>query len=283
MKTTCDFLVIGSGIAGLSFAIHASRYGSVIMITKKSDSDSNTNYAQGGIACVLDEHDSYEQHIRDTLIAGAGICNEKAVEICVRDGPARIEELLEWGTKFSTSAQSRVPHHFDLGKEGAHSAHRIVHAKDHTGKEVEESLLHQARCIRNISLYENHSVVEFITNHHCLKPMAENRCLGAYVLDTTKKNIMTIRSKITLCATGGAGKVYLHSTNPDIATGDGVAMAYRAGAKIGNMEFIQFHPTTLYHEHANRFLISEALRGFGAILKDKNGREFMKDYHPQGH
>jgi L-aspartate oxidase len=282
MKTTCDFLVIGSGIAGLSFAIHASRHGSVIMITKKSDNDSNTNNAQGGIACVLDERDSYEQHIRDTIVAGAGICDEDTVELCVREGPARIEELLGWGTRFSTLSRSGVPHRLDLGKEGGHSAHRIVHAKDHTGKEVEESLLRRARSIRNISLYENHSVVEFITNHHCLKPMAENRCLGAYVLDTTKKKILTIRSKITMCATGGSGKVYLHSTNPDIATGDGVAMAYRAGAKIGNMEFIQFHPTTLYHEHANRFLISEALRGFGAVLIDKNGRQFMKEYHPQG-
>jgi L-aspartate oxidase len=282
MKTTCDFLVIGSGIAGLSFAIHASRFGSVVMITKKSDSDSNTNNAQGGIACVMDAKDSYEKHINDTLIAGAGICDKAVVEICVREGPARVEELFQWGTKFSTSARSHVPHHFDLGKEGAHSAHRIVHARDHTGKEVEESLLRQARGIPNISLYENHSVVEFITNHHCLKPMSENRCLGAYVLDTIKKTIQTIRSKITMCSTGGSGKVYLHSTNPDIATGDGVALAYRAGAKIGNMEFIQFHPTTLYHERANRFLISEALRGFGAVLKDKKGREFMKEYHPQG-
>jgi L-aspartate oxidase len=282
MKTSCDFLVIGSGIAGLSFAIHASRFGSVIMITKKSDSDSNTNHAQGGIACVLDAHDSYESHIRDTMIAGAGLCDRKAVEICVRDGPARIEELFGWGTRFSTSLRSRVPHRFDLGKEGAHSANRIVHAQDHTGKEVEESLLKQARHIPNIFLYENHSVVEFITNHHCLKPMPRNRCLGAYILDAQKRAIYAIRSKITMCSTGGSGKVYLHTTNPDIATGDGVAMAYRAGAKIANMEFIQFHPTTLYHEHANRFLISEALRGFGAILKDKNGREFMRDYHPQG-
>jgi L-aspartate oxidase len=281
MKTTCDFLVIGSGIAGLSFAIHASRFGSVVMITKKSDSDSNTNNAQGGIACVMDARDNFESHIHDTLIAGAGICDKKAVEICIREGPARIEELFSWGTRFSTAARSLVPHHFDLGKEGGHSANRIVHAKDHTGKEVEASLLRQVRDIPNIFLYENHSTVELITNHHCIRPMSKNQCLGAYVLDSTKRTIHTIRSKITLCATGGSGRVYLHTTNPDIATGDGVAMAYRAGATIGNMEFIQFHPTTLYHEHANRFLISEALRGFGAVLKDKNGREFMDDYHPQ--
>ncbi len=281
MKTSCDFLVIGSGIAGLSFAIHAARFGSVVMITKKSDSDSNTNNAQGGIACVLDPLDSFENHVRDTLVAGAGICDEKAVEICVREGPDRIRELLAWGSRFSTSPRSHASHSFDLGKEGGHSANRIVHARDHTGKEVEESLLRRVRSTPNISLYENHSTVEFITNHHCMRPMAENRCLGAYVLDSTRRTIHTVRSKITLCCTGGAGKVYLHTTNPDIATGDGVAMAYRAGAKIGNMEFIQFHPTTLYHEHANSFLISEALRGFGAVLKDKNGRQFMDDYHPQ--
>jgi L-aspartate oxidase len=281
MKTSCDFLVIGSGIAGLSFAIHASRYGSVVMITKKSDSDSNTNNAQGGIACVLDPLDSFENHVRDTLIAGAGICDEQAVEICVREGPARIKELLDWGSHFSTSPRSRAPYHFDLGKEGGHSANRIVHARDHTGKEVEEALLGRVRSTSNITLYENHSTVEFITNHHCIKPMSENRCLGAYVLDSTRRTIHTIRSKITMCCTGGSGHVYLHSTNPEIATGDGVAMAYRAGAKIGNMEFIQFHPTTLYHEHAHSFLISEALRGFGAVLKDKNGREFMDEYHPQ--
>jgi L-aspartate oxidase len=281
MKSTCDFLVIGSGIAGLSFAIHASQFGSVVMITKKSDSDSNTNNAQGGIACVLDPLDSFEKHSNDTLVAGAGLCDKEAVEICVREGPARIEELMQWGTRFSLSARSHVPHHFDLGKEGGHSENRIVHARDHTGKEVEESLLRRVRNIPNISLYENHSTVEFITNHHCIRPMSENRCLGAYVLDSATRTIHAIRSKITMCCAGGSGKVYLHTTNPDIATGDGVAMAYRAGAKIANMEFIQFHPTTLFHEHANRFLISEALRGFGAVLKDKNGREFMDDYHPQ--
>ena len=168
MKTSCDFLVIGSGIAGLSFAIHASRYGSVVMITKKSDSDSNTNNAQGGIACVLDPLDSFENHVRDTLIAGAGICDEQAVEICVREGPARIKELLDWGSHFSTSPRSRAPYHFDLGKEGGHSANRIVHARDHTGKEVEEALLGRVRSTSNITLYENHSTVEFITNHHCI-------------------------------------------------------------------------------------------------------------------
>jgi L-aspartate oxidase len=280
MKTSCDFLVIGSGIAGLSFAIHAARFGSVIMLTKKNDNDSNTNNAQGGIACVLDPRDSFESHMRDTLTAGAGICDVNAVKILVREGPQRIEELLEWGARFSTSRTSRAPHHLDLGREGGHSANRIIHARDLTGREVESSLLAQLKSLPNVSLYENHYTVELITNHHLLRSERNNRCVGAYVLDTFKRTIHAVRSKITYLATGGAGRVYLHTTNPEIATGDGVAMAFRAGAKIANMEFIQFHPTTLYHEHANSFLISEALRGFGAILTDKNGRPFMDKYHP---
>jgi L-aspartate oxidase len=282
MKTSCDFLVIGSGIAGLSFAIHAARFGSVIMITKKSDTDSNTNNAQGGIACVLDPLDSFQSHIRDTLTAGAGLCDEEAVRILVEEGPRRIEELIAWGARFSTSPRSRVPHHLDLGKEGGHSANRIVHTRDLTGREVEESLLRTLKAMPNVFLYENHSTVEFITNHHLKKPFGKNKCHGAYVLDSAKRAIYAVRAKITFCSTGGAGKVYLHTTNPDIATGDGVAMAYRAGADIANMEFIQFHPTTLYHERANSFLISEALRGFGAVLTDKHGRRFMDGQHPLG-
>jgi L-aspartate oxidase len=280
MKTTCDFLVIGSGIAGLCFAIHASRFGSVIMITKKSDSDSNTNNAQGGIAAVFDPRDSFESHFQDTIVAGAGICDEEAVRVLVSEGPARIEELISWGTRFSTSPKSRAAHGLDLGKEGGHTENRIVHTKDLTGREVEESLLRRLRSTPNVYLYENHSTVEFITNHQLKTPLRENRCVGAYILDTTKRTIYTVRAKIVMCCTGGCGQAYLHTTNPDIATGDGIAMAFRAGAKISNMEFIQFHPTTLYHEHANSFLISEALRGFGAVLKDKNGKEFMDAYHP---
>jgi L-aspartate oxidase len=280
MKKTCDFLIIGSGIAGLSFAIHAAEHGSVIVITKKSDTDSNTNHAQGGIACVIDPDDSMESHIRDTLVSGAGLCDEKAVRILVNEGPARIEELISWGTKFTKASKSRAPHNLDLGKEGGHSASRIVHAKDRTGKEVEESLLRHLRSMSNVSIYENHYTIEFITNHHITGQKTKNRCYGAYILDTETNLIHAIRAKITFCASGGAGKVYLHTTNPEIATGDGVAMAYRAGAKIANMEFIQFHPTTLYDKRADSFLISEALRGFGAVLKDKNGRAFMDSYHP---
>ena len=280
MKTTCDFLIIGSGIAGLSFAIHASKFGSVIMITKKGDSESNTNYAQGGIACVLDPNDTFESHINDTLVAGAGLCNKEAVRILVENGPERIEELLTWGAQFTTGVSSAVPHQLDLGKEGGHSANRIIHAHDLTGREIETALLNQVRTIPNVTIYENHYTVELITNHNLHTPQSGNCCYGAYVLDTLQRNIVAIRAKTTMLSTGGTGRVYLHTTNPEIATGDGVAMAYRAGAAIANMEFIQFHPTTLYHEHAHSFLISEALRGFGAILKDKNGREFMNKYHP---
>jgi L-aspartate oxidase len=204
------------------------------------------------------------------------------VRILVEEGPRRIEELIAWGARFSTSPRSRVPHHLDLGKEGGHSANRIVHTRDLTGREVEESLLRTLKAMPNVFLYENHSTVEFITNHHLKKPFGKNKCHGAYVLDSAKRAIYAVRAKITFCSTGGAGKVYLHTTNPDIATGDGVAMAYRAGADIANMEFIQFHPTTLYHERANSFLISEALRGFGAVLTDKHGRRFMDGQHPLG-
>jgi L-aspartate oxidase len=282
MKTSCDFLVIGSGIGGLSFAIQAAKIGSVIMITKKSDSESNTNYAQGGIACVLDPKDSFENHIRDTLVAGAGLCNEEAVRILVSEGPQRIEELITWGTHFSTSKRSQAPHHLELGREGGHSMNRIVHTKDLTGHDVEEALLKQLRTMRSVTMYENHCAVELITNHNVRQRLGgkTDRCYGSYVLDTRKRAIFSVQSKITCLSTGGCGRVYLHTTNPEIATGDGIAMAYRAGAIIENMEFIQFHPTTLYHERGNSFLISEALRGFGAVLKDSRGVEFMNRYHP---
>jgi L-aspartate oxidase len=280
VKTSCDFLVIGSGIGGLSFAIRAAQVGSVIMITKKTDSESNTNYAQGGIACVLDPKDSFEKHYTDTITAGAGLCNEEAVRILVKEGPQRIDELIRLGAHFSTSRKSMAPHHLDLGREGGHSMNRIVHTHDHTGHDVEEALLHRLGKMSNVVMYENHCAVELITNHHVRRKSEKNRCYGAYVLDTINRNIFSVRSKITCISTGGCGRVYLHTTNPEIATGDGIAMAYRAGAVVENMEFIQFHPTTLYHERGNSFLISEALRGFGAVLKDSRGREFMNKYHP---
>lgn len=280
MNLQCDFLVLGSGIAGLSFVIHASKYGNVILITKKNESESNTNYAQGGIACVLNKDDSLESHIDDTLVAGTGLCNKQAVEILVSEGPERIMELISWGVPFSKSVSSKNPCNLDLGKEGGHSHHRIVHAKDLTGHAVENTLLQYVKSLKNVKILEHHYAIDLITNHHVRTSKSPKiNCYGTYVLDTVSRSIIKIQSKITCLATGGAGQVYLHTTNPSIATGDGVAMAYRAGAVIANMEFIQFHPTTLYHEKANSFLISEALRGFGAILKDKNGIEFMDKYH----
>jgi L-aspartate oxidase len=280
-RDSCDFLVIGSGIAGLCFAIHASRYGTVSVITKKKDSESNTNYAQGGIACVLEPGDSFEKHIHDTLVAGRGLCNENAVGIIVEEGPARIKELIDWGVVFSHLSHAKNPYKLHLGKEGGHSYNRIVHAHDLTGRAVEETLLQIARSNRNIRLYEHHFAIELITDHHLRRPVGRNvRCYGAYVLDTVSRTIVPVQSKVTCLSSGGAGAVYLHTTNPAIATGDGFAMAYRAGATIANMEFIQFHPTTLYHDHAHSFLISEALRGYGAVLRDSAGKEFMKSYHP---
>ncbi len=281
MNKCVDFLVIGSGIAGLSYAINASKYGSVILITKKNDTESNTNYAQGGIACVLNDNDTFDSHINDTLTAGKGLCNDEAVQILVKEGPARIKDLLDWGVNFSKSQKETNPYNLHLGKEGGHSESRIVHANDLTGREVEESLLKCVRENKAITIYEHHCAIDLITNYHISRKTSSNVCCyGAYVLDTISKVIFSIQSKITCLATGGAGKVYLHTTNPEIATGDGVAIAYRAGAQISNMEFIQFHPTTLFHEKANSFLISEALRGYGAILRDASGKEFMDKYHP---
>jgi L-aspartate oxidase len=278
---TCDFLVIGSGIAGLCFAIAASRFGSVLMITKKQDSESNTNYAQGGIACVLDPLDTFESHIQDTLTAGCGLCKEETVTILVREGPQRISELLEWGACFSKEPDRTTAYGLHLGKEGGHSVNRIVHANDLTGREVETTLLRKVKSLPTIALLEHHSAIDLITDYHINKSAsASTHCYGAYVLDTVSGGIFPVASKITCLATGGAGKIYLHTTNPDIATGDGIAMAYRAGAVIANMEFMQFHPTTLYHPDAKSFLISEALRGFGAVLCKADGSTFMENYHP---
>ena len=287
MKSSTDFMVIGSGIAGLMFALHASRYGSVVLMTKKHDSESNSNYAQGGIACVLDYGDSYESHVTDTLTTGKGLCNEHAVQILVHEGPACLAELLTLGVSFSKDTKARNPYGLHLGKEGGHSRNRIVHAKDLTGREVEQALIHAVRSNKAITLLEEHCAVELITNHHISKSTRKsatdtNRVYGAYVLDKSNRKIQAVLAKVTCLATGGVGQVYLHTTNPSIATGDGIAMAWRAGASIANMEFIQFHPTTLYHEKANSFLISEALRGFGAVLVDARGDQFMRKYHKLG-
>ena len=269
-----DVLVIGSGIGGLCFAVHIAEYAKVTIITKKESSTSNTNWAQGGIAATIDSNDSTELHIADTLDAGAGLCNLEMVSIMVKEGPQHIERLMELGVNFTTSDHE----HLHLGKEGGHSRSRIVHAQDLTGREVETALLDRINSHPNITLLEHHFAIELLTEHHLGIKTNDITCYGAYVLDTKQRKPIKILAKITMLASGGLGHVYPYTTNPEIATGDGVAMGYRAGAEIANMEFIQFHPTSLYHPKADSFLISEAVRGFGGILKLKNGQEFMHKY-----
>ncbi|MSR65432.1 MAG: L-aspartate oxidase [Verrucomicrobiae bacterium] len=281
-----DFLILGSGIAGLTYALKVASYGTVAIVTKKDRAESNTNYAQGGIAAVMAKDDSFELHVKDTLEAGAGLCNEAVVQTIVEEGPARIRELIEIGLQFATHDEGgRVE--FDLGKEGGHSRRRVLHATDITGREIERALLNAVAKQPNIRIYEDHHAIDLITTkklsalstQHSAPSTSSNRCLGAYVLDKRGNRVLTLAAKVTLLATGGAGKVYLYTSNPDIATGDGIAMAYRAGATIADMEFIQFHPTCLYHPKAKSFLISEAVRGEGAILKTMDGRPFMTAYH----
>jgi len=276
-----DFLVLGSGIAGLSFALKVAPRGHVAIVTKKDRAESNTNYAQGGIAAVTSKEDSFELHVRDTLTAGAGLCHEKVVRTIIEEGPARIAQLIELGMQFSEREIPRAhgARELDLGKEGGHSKRRILHAQDVTGREIERALLHAISQQPNIEIFENHFAIDLITSQK-LGYGGANRCLGAYVLDKKAGQVETVAASATLLATGGCGKVYLYTTNPDIATGDGVAMAYRAGAGVANMEFIQFHPTCLYHPKAKSFLISEAVRGEGGVLKTMDGVEFMDAYHP---
>jgi len=276
MEIKSDFLIIGSGIAGLSLAIKAARLGSVSIVTKKEKSESNTNYAQGGIAAVMDKTDSFEEHIKDTLTCGAGLCHRDVVEFVVREAPERIQELIEWGVNFTRSEES--PDLFDLGQEGGHHRRRVLHAQDLTGREIERALHERVAALKNVNIYENHIGIDLIVHRDATGDSLS--CLGAYVLDIEKDEIHTFRARYTILSTGGAGKVYLITTNPDIATGDGIAMAYRAGAEIANMEFIQFHPTCLFHPEAKAFLISEAVRGEGGILRLKNGATFMEQYHP---
>ena len=276
MKITSDFLVIGSGIAGLSYALKVADRGRVSIITKRNISETATNLAQGGIASVFSTQDSFDAHIRDTMVAGAFLSNEEVVRIVVESGPQAIHDLIDWGVQFTKNADDT----YALTREGGHSARRILHSKDMTGYEIERALVEAVRAHPNITIHENHIAIDLITQskaiHRRLKP---DRCLGAYVLDIDNNEVITLGARITVLATGGSGKVYLYTCNPDVATGDGVAMAYRAGATIANMEFIQFHPTTLYHPHAKSFLISEAVRGEGAILKRRDGTAFMASYH----
>jgi L-aspartate oxidase len=284
-----DYLILGSGIAGLTFALKVAPRGRVAIVTKKDRAESNTNYAQGGIASVTSKEDSFDLHVRDTLSAGAGLCKENVVRTIVEEGPARIHELIELGVKFSErdAPSEDGGRELDLGREGGHSKRRILHAKDVTGREVERALLDAVARHPNIEVFENHIAIDLITSQKMGKAESgkrkaenENRCFGAYVFDKKGNRVWTFVAPVTLLATGGCGKVYLYTTNPDIATGDGVAMAYRAGAAIANMEFIQFHPTCLYHPKAKSFLISEAVRGEGGILKTLDGREFMDAHHP---
>lgn len=283
MNLHTDVLIIGSGIAGLFTALKVSEYADVILVTKKNKAESNTNYAQGGIASVMHPADSFEKHIDDTIIAGAGLCNKKIVEITVKEGPARINDLVEMGTKFTEKNGI-----LDLAKEGGHSDPRIVHAKDLTGQIIEKALIEKVMSRKNIRVYENFFAIELITEHNVL-PLKDSRlnnrnCWGAYILNVLENKVFKISSRVTILASGGIGQVYLHTTNPSIATGDGFAMAYRAGAKIGNMEFVQFHPTSFYSPvkkpqlHNSSFLISEAVRGFGGVLRTIDGSEFMYQY-----
>ncbi len=276
---SCDFFVVGSGIGGLMSALYLAPHGRVLLVTKKKLDDCNTNRAQGGIACVMEAGDSFEQHVSDTLIAGAGLCNEQVVRAIVSGGPARIADLEAMGVRFNPRADGEPG--YDLGREGGHSQRRVLHAGDITGQRVESVLVERVLNHPNIQTLEHTVVIDLITTGW-LKQPGENRCVGAYVLDQPSGEIYAVRTPCTVLATGGCGKVYLYTSNPDIATGDGVALAWRAGAAIANMEFIQFHPTCLYHPQAKRFLISEAVRGEGAELVDAEGHPFMKKYDPRG-
>jgi L-aspartate oxidase len=279
MPLTTDYLVIGSGVAGLSFALEASATGDVLVVTKRSADESNTKYAQGGIAAVLSASDSFEAHIADTLKAGAGLCHERTVEICVQDGPARIRALRDIGARLDPAGGAKDDADLDLHLEGGHSARRVAHAADMTGREVERALLAAVARSPRVRLLEDHTAVDLVALGKFGGPEV---CAGAYVLDEASGRVVTILARAVVLATGGAGKVYLYSTNPDVATGDGLAMAYRAGAEIANMEFYQFHPTCLYHPQARRFLITEAMRGEGAVLRGLDGTAFMKSHDLRG-
>ena len=283
MTRRYDFLVIGSGIAGISFALKAAKYGKVALLCKTTLSESNTSYAQGGIASVTYEPDNFEKHIEDTLISGDGHCNLDAVKKVVYEAPSQIKELLNWGVDFDTDEKGL----FDLHREGGHSEHRILHHKDNTGYEIQESLIRQVKEHPEIDVYEHFFAIEILTQHHLGQIVTHHtpgiECYGAYVLNQETNHIHTFLAKITLMATGGIGSVYNTTTNPEIATGDGIAMVHRARGVIRDMEFVQFHPTGLYHPGDRpTFLISEAIRGFGAVLRCQDGKQFMQKYDERG-
>jgi len=274
---TADFVVVGSGIAGLTFALTVAERGRVVVVTKKDDVESATNMAQGGIAAVMDAGDSFERHVEDTLAAGVGLCNREAVEIAVTHGPSAIRRLAEWGARFSREP-APGGERLALGQEGGHSSRRIVHAADMTGREIERALLSAVGSHPSIEVLEDHLAIDLSVTQG---PGGARRCAGVHVLDIHGGAIETIAAGVTVLATGGCGKVYLYTTNPDIATGDGVAMACRAGVPVRNMEFIQFHPTCLYHPSVKSFLISEAVRGEGAVLRALSGKRIMEGVHPR--
>jgi len=278
MIERADFTVVGSGIAGLTFALSVADRGSVIVITKKDDAESATNMAQGGIAAVMAGSDSFDRHIEDTLAAGVGLCRREAVEIAVRSGPEAVRRLMDWGARFSTDASSPGGSSLALGREGGHSERRIVHAQDMTGREIERALLSAVEANPNISVLEDHIGIELVVAGG---RAGRRGCAGVHALDVRGGAVVTVLSAVTVLATGGCGKVYLYTTNPDIASGDGVAMAFRAGVPVRNMEFVQFHPTCLYHPEVKSFLISEAVRGEGAVLRSLSGRRIMRGVHPR--
>jgi len=283
MKHETDFLVIGSGIAGLSFALKVAEFGKVSIITKEKLDVSNTKYAQGGIASVMYDPDNFEKHINDTLIAGAGLCDKAIVDIVVKEAPNQIEQLVKWGTEFDRTEEGI----FDLAKEGGHSENRILHHKDNSGFEIERALCEMVRKHPNIEIYENYFAVDLITQHHLgfliKRYHSDIECYGAYVTDFKSRKVYPFLAKCTVLATGGMGSVYTTTSNPSIATGDGIAMVYRAKGIIDDMEFVQFHPTMLYNPAEKpAFLITEAMRGFGAILRTLDGEEFMYKYDPRG-
>ncbi|NOY86412.1 MAG: L-aspartate oxidase [Deltaproteobacteria bacterium] len=281
MARESDILIIGSGVAGLTAALNLSKFARVTIITKKEADDTSTSQAQGGIATVLDSADRFEYHIRDTHTAGAGLCRSEAVESIVREGPQAIRELIDFGARFNVSAKGEL----DLGREGGHSHRRIVHAADMTGREVERALLQTVRTSDRIDLLENHTALNLVTaglsgGVKGTDATPENRCIGCYVHSAESGEVIPWSARAVILASGGSGKVYLYTSNPEVATGAGVAMAYRAGADVANMEFIQFHPTCLFHPEAKSFLISEAVRGEGAVLRTMDGEAFMERYHP---
>lgn len=268
-----DYLVIGSGVAGLSFALAAAKHGTVLIVTKRELTDTATSWAQGGVAAVLSPEDSFERHVQDTLVAGAGMCHRRVVDLTVEEGPAAMKWLLDLGAEFTTEENGELA----LGREGGHTERRVAYAGDTTGREVQRTLTEQVREHPNIEVLEWHMGIDLLTLSRYGKP---DRCVGAYVLDEKAGTVKTCMAHATVLATGGAGKAYLYTSNPDVATGDGVAMAYRAGAEVANMEFYQFHPTCLFHPLAKNFLISETLRGEGAVLRNAtSGEAFMQQHH----